>query len=95
VGITTNPTIFQKAISGSDHYVPSTRCPKPLCAVPDHGVVRDDTIRGGYDDAAAVMAPLEHDGLATFQTSWAALAKTMEQNLAAATRGSEGEEDPP
>ena len=77
--------------------------------MPDHGVVRDDTIRGGYDDAAAVMAPLAdvgvdyddvveklgHDGLATFQTSWAALAKTMEQNLAAATRGSEGEEDPP
>jgi transaldolase len=76
-----------------------------LRAVADHGVVRGDTIRGGYDDAAAVMAALadvgidyddvvdklEHDGLATFQASWAALAETLQQKLAAATRGG-GEE---
>jgi transaldolase len=79
-----------------------------LRAVADHGVVRGDTIRRGYDDAAAVMAALadvgidyddvvdklEHDGLTTFQASWAALAQTLQQKLAAATRGSEGEEDP-
>jgi transaldolase len=77
-----------------------------LRAVADHGVVRGDTIRGGYDDAAAVMAALvkvgidvddvveklEHDGLTTFQASWAALAETLEQKLAAAKRGG-GEED--
>jgi transaldolase len=76
-----------------------------LRAVADHGVVRGDTIRGGYDDAAAVMAALadvgidyddvvdklEHDGLATFKASWAALAETLQQKLAAATRGG-GEE---
>jgi transaldolase len=80
-----------------------------LRAVADHGVVRGDTIRRGYDDAAAVMAALadvgidyddvvdklERDGLTTFQASWAALAETLQQKLAAATRGSEGEEDPP
>jgi transaldolase len=79
-----------------------------LRAVADHGVVRGDTIRRGYDDAATVMAALadlgidyddvvdklEHDGLTTFQASWAALAQTLQQKLAAATRGSEGEEDP-
>jgi transaldolase len=76
--------------------------------VADHGVVRGDTIRRGYDDAAAVMAALadagidyddvvdklERDGLTTFQASWAALAETLQHKLAAATRGSEGEEDP-
>jgi transaldolase len=79
-----------------------------LRAVADHGVVRGDTIRRGYDDAAAVMAALadagidyddvvdklERDGLTTFQASWAALAETLQHKLAAATRGSEGEEDP-
>jgi transaldolase len=80
-----------------------------LRAVADHGVACGDTIRRGYDDAAAVMAALadvgidyddvvdklERDGLTTFQASWAALAQTLQQKLAAATRGSEGEEDPP
>jgi hypothetical protein len=45
-----------------------------------------------YDD---VVDKLEHDGLTTFRASWAALAQTLQQKLAAATRGSEGEEDPP
>jgi transaldolase len=80
-----------------------------LRAVADHGVVRGDTIRRGYDDAAAVMAALadvgidyddvvdklERDGLTTFQASWAALAETLQQKLAAATRDREEEEDPP
>jgi transaldolase len=80
-----------------------------LRAVADHGVVRGDTIRRGYDDAAAVMAALadvgidyddvvdklERDGLTTFQASWAALAETLQQKLAAATRDCEEEEDPP
>ncbi len=64
-----------------------------LRAVADHGVVRGDTIRRGYDDAAAVMAALadvgidyddvvdklERDGLTKFQASWAALAETLQQ----------------
>jgi transaldolase len=78
-----------------------------LHAVADHGVLRGDTVRPGYDDAAAVMTALanlgidyadatrklEHDGLATFQASWAALADTLEHKLAAAKRG--GGEDGP
>jgi transaldolase len=80
-----------------------------LRAVADHGVVRGDTIRRGYDDAAAVMAALadvgidyddvvdklERDGLTTFQASWAALAQTLQHKLAAATRGSGEKSDPP
>jgi transaldolase len=80
-----------------------------LRAVADHGVVRGDTIRRGYDDAAAVMAALadvgidyddvvdtlERDGLTTFQASWAALAEALQQKLAAATRGGGEGEDPP
>jgi transaldolase len=79
-----------------------------LRAVADHGVVRGDTIRGSYDDAAAVMATLEdvgidyddvveklaRDGLTTFQASWAALTETLEQMLAAA-KSSGGDEDDP
>ena len=79
-----------------------------LRAVADHGVVRGDTIRRGYDDAAAVMAALadvgvdyddvvdqlEHDGLTTFQASWTALAETLEHELAAAERGGGKEEEP-
>ena len=70
--------------------------------------MRGDTIRSGYDAAAAVMATLvdvgidyddvvekrAHEGLATFQASWAVLAETLEQTLAAA-RGSGGDEDDP
>ncbi len=80
-----------------------------LRAMADHGVVRGDTVRRNYDDAAQVMAALtgigidyddvvdklEHDGLTTFQASWAALAETLEHKLAAAKRGDGGEEDPP
>jgi transaldolase len=79
-----------------------------LRAVADHGVVRGDTIRSGYDDAAAVMATLvdvgidyddvveklAHDGLATFQASWAALTETLEQMLAAVKRSGGDEDDP-
>lgn len=69
-----------------------------LRAVADHGTVRGDTIRDGYDDAAEVMAELadvgidyddvveqlERDGLTTFQASWAALTQTLDCKLAAA-----------
>jgi transaldolase len=69
--------------------------------------VRGDTIRSGYE-AATVMATLvdvdidhddvveklAHDGLATFQASWAALTETLEQMLAAA-KCSAGDEDDP
>jgi transaldolase len=79
-----------------------------LRAVADHGVVRGDTIRRGYDDAARAMAALvevgidyddvvdklEHDGLTTFQASWATLAETLQQKLAATTRGGGEEADP-
>ena len=79
-----------------------------LRAVADHGVVRGDTIRSGYDDAAAVMATLAdvgidyddvveklaHDGLATFQASWAALTETLDQKLAAAKHSGGDEDDP-
>jgi transaldolase len=78
-----------------------------LQAVADHGVLHGDTVRPGYDDAAAVMTSLadlgidyddamrklEHDGLTTFQASWAALAETLGHKLAAAKRG--GGEDGP
>jgi transaldolase len=73
-----------------------------LRAVADHGLLRGDTVRGCYDDAAAVMTALtdvgiddadvmrtlEHNGLRTFQASWAALIETLDQTLAAARRGS-------
>lgn len=71
-----------------------------LRAVADHGTVRGDTIRDGYDDAAEVLAELaaagvdyddvvdklERDGISTFQASWAALTQTVDQKLAAAKR---------
>jgi transaldolase len=69
-----------------------------LRAMADHGVVRGDTVRPNYDDAAEVIAALtgigvdyddvvdklERDGLTTFQGSWAALADTLKHKLAAA-----------
>ena len=77
-----------------------------LRAVADHGDVRGDTVRPGYHDAAAVMAALaeigvdyddvvdklERDGLTTFQASWAALAETVEHQLAAAGRSNNGDD---
>jgi transaldolase len=66
VGVTTNPTIFARAIPGSDH-----------------------------DDVAHT---LEHEGLTTFQASWAALADTVKHKLAkhklAAAMGGGGKDDP-
>jgi transaldolase len=44
-----------------------------------------------YND---VVEKLEHEGLTTFQASWAALAETLEQRLAAARRGGGDEDDP-
>lgn len=72
-----------------------------LTAVADHAVVRGDTIRSNYRDAAEVMArlaalgidyddvveKLEHDGLDKFQRSWATLSRTLEQKLVTATQG--------
>ena len=62
-------------------------------------------MRPGYHDAAEVMAALakigvdyndvvdklERDGLTTFQASWAALAETVKHKLAAASRGTHGD----
>ena len=70
-----------------------------LRAVAEHGVLLGDTIRSGYDAAAEVMdtladlgidyddvmRTLEHDGLSTFQASWAELTETLGHKLAAAT----------
>jgi hypothetical protein len=70
--------------------------------------VRGDTIRSGYDAAAAGMATLvdvgidyddvakklAHEGLATLRASRAALAETSEQMLAAAKRSGGDEDDP-
>jgi transaldolase len=80
-----------------------------LRAVADHGVVRGDTVRSGYHDAAAVMTALanlgidyddvmhtlERDGLTTFQASWAALADTLQHKLAVASCGGGGKDDLP
>ncbi len=79
-----------------------------LRAVADHGVLRGDTVRAGYADAAAVMTALtdlgidyadvmhtlEQDGLTTFQASWAALTETLDQTLVAARCGGEGDDHP-
>ncbi len=79
-----------------------------LAAVADHGVIRGDTVRGEYGDAAAVMAALaeagidyddvvqtlEQDGLTTFQASWAALAETLTLKLAAMRARGRNEADP-
>jgi transaldolase len=81
--------------------VVSTMPEATLRAVADHGTVRGDTIRPGYDDAARVMTALadlgidyddamrtlERDGLATFQASWAMLTETLQRRLAAARHG--------
>jgi transaldolase len=77
-----------------------------LHAVADHAALRGDTVRRGYDDAAEVMAALanlgidyddvvdklEHDGLTTFQASWAALSEALHGKLAAAKRGGNGDD---
>ena len=79
-----------------------------LAAVADHGAIRGDTVRGNYADAAAVLAALaqagidyddvvhrlEHDGLITFQASWAALTDTLQRKLAATRRDGGNEDDP-
>ena len=76
-----------------------------LRAVADHGAVRGDTVRGGYADAAGLMAALgdigidyddvvdklERDGLRTFRASWDALAETLARSLAA-QRGGGGQD---
>jgi transaldolase len=78
-----------------------------LAALANHGVIRGDTVRGEYADAAEVMAALgqagidyddvvhrlEHDGLTTFQASWAALTETLQRKLAVLSGG--GHEDDP
>jgi transaldolase len=62
-----------------------------LAAVAEHGVVRGDTIRPGYRDAAELMTrlaeigivyddvvdKLERESLAAFQASWAALTSAL------------------
>jgi len=70
--------------------------PEPtLEASADHGVVRGDTIRGSYADAAAVMAALadigieiddvvqvlEDEGVEKFETSWSELLESTRKEL--------------
>ena len=70
--------------------------PEPtLEASADHGVVRGDTIRGAYADAAAVMAALaevgieiddvvqvlEDEGVEKFETSWSELLESTRKEL--------------
>ena len=71
-----------------------------LNAIEDHGEVAGDTVRDTYDDASAtldaierlgigyadVVARLEREGLAKFETSWGELLQTVEQALAEARR---------
>lgn len=78
-----------------------------LRAVADHGALSGDTVRSGYAAAAEtmtgladlgidvddVMRTLEHAGLSTFRTSWAALTDALEHKLAYARRA--GGEDGP
>ncbi|WP_410790426.1 transaldolase [Kribbella sp. C-35] len=66
-------------------------------AFADHGEVSGDTVRGGYDEARAVMADLdqagvsyddvvevlEDEGVEKFEQSWTELLKTVEDALAA------------
>jgi hypothetical protein len=66
--------------------------------------VRGDTIRSGYAAAAGVMATLVDVGIDyddvveklahAVQASWAVLAETLEQMLAAAKRSGGDEDDP-
>ena len=65
-------------------------------ATADHGQITGDTVRGSYDDAAAVMdalerlgisysevtAQLEREGLEKFEKSWAELVSTVSDELA-------------
>jgi transaldolase len=67
-----------------------------LEAVADHGVVTGDTVRGGYDEAAAtldalerlgigyadVTDQLEREGVEKFQKSWEELLTTVSDELA-------------
>ena len=71
-----------------------------LNAIENHGEVAGDTVRDTYDDASAtldaierlgigyadVVARLEREGLAKFETSWGELLQTVEQALAEARR---------
>jgi transaldolase len=71
VGVTTNPTIFAKAISGSDAYAPQIRdlaargvgVGEALRAVADHGRVPADSIHGHYDEARQVLDRLRAVGI--------------------------------
>jgi hypothetical protein len=73
VGVTTNPTIFQKAMSHSDCY---------------DRQISDLAVRSVEVEEAARMITtfdvrwrLENDGLTTFQASWTALAETLQRKL--------------
>lgn len=69
---------------------------KTMEAVADHGQITGDTIRGGYDDARAVLdalerlgvsyadvtAQLEREGVDKFEKSWVELAASVSDELA-------------
>jgi transaldolase len=72
---------------------------KTLDAVAEHGEIRGDTVRSGYDDAtevldslerlgisyADVVARLEREGVEKFETSWTELLHGVERELERAT----------
>jgi transaldolase len=82
----------------------STMPSKTLDAVADHGDIQGDTIRGRYDEAAAVLDrlealgigyadvtdQLEREGVDKFEKSWAELLQTVTDELERATAHAEG-----
>lgn len=79
---------------------------KTLDAVADHGEITGDTVRGRYDDSAAlldrlaaldidyadVVAVLEREGVDKFEKSWGELLRTVEDELARASVSDSPEE---
>jgi transaldolase len=79
---------------------------KTLDAMADHGTVAGDTVRGHYDDAAAVITALagqsisydeivdllEREGVDKFEKSWAELLTTVSDELARAAAFDSAEE---
>jgi transaldolase len=79
---------------------------KTLDAVADHGVISGDTVRGHYDEAAAVLDALEaqgigyaevvdlleREGVEKFKKSWAELLTTVSDELARLSASNSAEE---
>ncbi len=84
--------VTELVTAGTVNTMPGTT----MDATADHGQITGDTVRGSYDDAAAVMdalerlgisysevtAQLEREGLEKFEKSWAELVSTVSDELA-------------